>query len=280
MTFRIPILWLITAAVSVAATLTFAIAFYPRGATEEEKYAVAAQRKKAYDTIGQGTQEYSAGKIDAAVAKYREALTIDPKVSSAYYLIGTTELNDDKLNEAVAQFDQALAFDKYPEHIYNNRGVARMRLGDTKGALSDFDEALALRPSMLRPRINRGLLRLQQGDAAAAVQDLDSVIAACATPADGIVAYVGRGIARAKLGDLAGAEADLSLAREWAEGKERVLNILRNRAALRELKGDGVGAQVDRAEYERLKELPETSKEFVRPLKGAGDPTNGRDGQR
>ena len=117
---------------------------------------------------------------------------------------------------------------------------------------------------------------LQQGEPADAVRDFDTVIAGYTTPNDGIEVYIGRGIARAKLGDLAGAEADLSLAREWARGKDRVLNALANRAALREMKGDAAGTQADRAEHERLKDLPKKNKEFVRPMKGADEPTKGK----
>ena len=117
---------------------------------------------------------------------------------------------------------------------------------------------------------------MQQDDPAAARKDFDTVITGYQQPSDGIEAYVGRGIARAKLADLAGAEADLTLAREWAEGKQQMLGTLFNRAVVREMKGDAAGAQADRAEYTRLKDLPKESIEFVRPLKGADEPTKGK----
>jgi tetratricopeptide (TPR) repeat protein len=168
-----------------------------------------------------------------------------------------------------------LKSDKYPEHIYNNRGVAKMRTGDLKGALEDFDKALSIRPEFANARANRGLVFLQQGKLKESIAEFTAV-SGDGTKVPLIEPLVGRAIAKARMGDLAGAEQDLNAAVGIARTKDIRLNALLNRAALRDLKGDSAGAQADRAEYARLEALPKDDKEFKRPLPGAETATNGK----
>jgi tetratricopeptide (TPR) repeat protein len=279
MTLRISKLWLITAAVTVSGCLAFAITFYPRGWSDDEKFAVAAQRMKAYDTAAAGIDLATAEKKEAALTKFQEAETLDPGISTPHYLIGTLALTNGDPKTALAEFDQALKTDKFPEHIYNNRGVARLKSGDVKGAKEDFDKALSIRPEFVNARVNRGLLFLQQGDLKRSVADFDAILGDGAKPDRGIEPLIGRAIAKARLGDIAGAEQDLNVAVEWARAKDIRLNALLNRAALRDKKGDTAGAQADRAEYARLQEMPKDDKEFKRPLPGAEQQPTGRESQ-
>jgi Tfp pilus assembly protein PilF len=268
---RTSLLWPVTAAVSAVACLAFGVLFYPRGPDEEAKYAYAAKRKAALDMFSTGFEAHRAGRAEEATARYREAMAIDSTIGSGHYFLGTALFEAGKLDEAVKEFDQAIALEENRAHAYNSRGAARWRLGDAPGAARDFDASIAADPEFLAPHSNRGLLLLREGKPAKAVDEFDLVIAEFKSPHKGPAIYEGRGIARAMLGDTEGADADLTSAVEYGTGKERTLSALYNRARLREAKGDIAGAQADRAEYARLKDLPEKSERFARPLKGGDE---------
>jgi len=276
MTFRVGRLWQITAAATIAACFAFGIVFYPRGVSYEERYAFAAQRKKAYDTMAEGRLLHDDKKFDEAEAKFREAIALDPAIGSPHYLIGTQLLEQERYEAAIQEFDLALQLDRRYEHIMNNRGVARMHLGDLDGAMRDFTAAIDKRAWIRGPRANCGFIRLHRGEFAKAIEDFDAEMARFEKPSDAVEVYIGRGIARASMGDLAGAEEDLTTAVEWAGGKRHLLPALKNRAILREKAGNASGAQADWAEFNRLKDLSKESKEFERPLQGADEQPIGR----
>lgn len=275
---RIPILWIIAAALTAAACLIFALALNPARIDDEANYAHAAQRLKVYDTLAVGMQLQAEEKLDAAEATYRNALELDDTVASSHYLLGGIHLEEENPKEAIAEFDRAIPLQKRNEHVYNSRGVAYFRLDEPEAAERDFTTAMAREPEFSIAQLNRGLLRLREGRDDAALADFDAVIARFETPT-AMAAHTGRAIVLARKGDLAGAEQEFTTVVEYALGKERVLDALFNRARAREARGNAGGAQQDRNEYARLEALPETAERFVRPLKGAEEQPTGKAGQ-
>ncbi len=274
---RIPILWIIAAAVTAAACIAFALALNPRGIDDEKKYAHAAQRLKTYDTLNAGMELQAADKLDEAEAIYREALKIDDSVAPTHYLLGGVYLERDEPKEAIAEYDTAIPLAKRNEHVYNSRGVAHFRLGEFKEAEHDFTASMAREPDFTIAQLNRGLLRLREGRNDDALADFDAIIARFEKPT-AMAAHTGRGIILARKGDLAGAETEFTTVVEYSFTKERVLDALYNRAHVREARGNAAGAQQDRDEMTRLEALPTSAERFVRPLKGAEEPITGKAG--
>lgn len=274
---RIPILWFVTAALTAAGCVTFALALNPGSIDNDAQYAFAAQRLKVYNTLNDGMLEQFAGKLDDAETTYREAIAVDDTVAPAHYLLGDILLEEKNPKEAIAEFDRAIPLQKWNEHVYNSRGVAHFQMGEANAAEHDFTTAMATEPEFSIAQLNRGLLRLREGRNAEALEDFDAVIARFEKPT-AMAAHTGRGIIFARQGDLERAEQEFTTVVEHARGKERVLDALYNRAREREARGDAAGAQRDRDEYARLEALPETAERFVRPLKGAEEPT-GKAGQ-
>lgn len=272
MAVRIPTLWLVTSGVTAAACIIFVLALNPSGIDEEAKYAFALQRLKVYDALATGMQLESDDKIDEAEATYRAALELDDSVASTHYLIGGVLLERDQPEEAIAAFDRALPLQKRSEHVYNSRGVARFRIGEIEAAERDFTAAMSREPDFTIAQLNRGLLRLREGRNAEALADFNAVIDYFEKPT-AMAAHTGKAIVFERQGDLAKAEAELTIVVDYSRGKERVLDALYNRARIREARGDTAGAQRDRDEYARLEALPETAERFVHPLKGDEEPT-------
>jgi tetratricopeptide (TPR) repeat protein len=51
------------------------------------------------------------GKLDEAIASYRQALQIDPNLAAAHYNLGSALSNQGKLDEALAELEIAVRLD-------------------------------------------------------------------------------------------------------------------------------------------------------------------------
>jgi cytochrome c-type biogenesis protein CcmH/NrfG len=90
------------------------------------------------------------GNDDAAVANYREAIKLNPKLPGLYYEFGSLLYNsvDEKLQaEAAAQFEAALALDPKDEKAQLMLGEDAARKGDLKKALEAESRAVELQPN-------------------------------------------------------------------------------------------------------------------------------------
>jgi len=84
-----------------------------------------------------------------AIANYREAIKIDPKLPGAHFELGSLLYNstDEKLKaEAEAEFKAELALDPNNEKAYVMLGMISAKRGDTKAAYDYYSRALQLQP--------------------------------------------------------------------------------------------------------------------------------------
>lgn len=137
----------------------------------------------------------------AALAAYTDA-------SYPQVLAGDIYASFDKTAEAMKAFDRALAI-KPEVYIYLNRATSRPR-SDLAGRRGDIDAALALDPKSTPALGAKARLLLDQGDAAGAVALYAKGLEGA--PAD-LGLLLGRGIAYAKAGDRARADADFAAVR-------------------------------------------------------------------
>jgi predicted ABC-type ATPase/Flp pilus assembly protein TadD len=87
-----------------------------------------------------------AGQSDAAVAKLRQAASINP-TAHVYSQIAMVYAKQSRWPEALEALDQAGKLDSNYDMIYDNRGGIRAKTNDFAGAAEDYRHALALNPS-------------------------------------------------------------------------------------------------------------------------------------
>ena len=112
-------------------------------------------------------------------------------------------------------------------------------------AIADFDRAIELDGTRALAFVGRGIARHRKGDLAGAVADFDRAIE---REPDNPTVYSYRGSARAQAGDLDGAVEDL----ERGGGEKILIPVLLRRARTRALESDPVGAIRD---FERFLQL-------------------------
>jgi len=117
---------------------------------------------EAYNNLANVLQQ--TGRMDEAVGCYQQALRCRPDCAEAYTNLGTALTVLGRMDEAVACYGNALRIQPTCAEIHNNLGLALVEQGKLDDALASFDQALRLKPSFEEPRWNRSLLWLLQGD--------------------------------------------------------------------------------------------------------------------
>jgi tetratricopeptide (TPR) repeat protein len=110
------------------------------------KKAPPAPKLDADDYFEQGEDLVEAGKLQPALASYRQALNLRPKFPSALYEIGWVYNELGQYEAALAPLREALRYKPdYPE-AFNELGYAQRRLGKYSDAAESYRRAVALRP--------------------------------------------------------------------------------------------------------------------------------------
>ena len=166
----------------------------------------------------------SQGKTDealaeaAALAAFRDSAYPQVAAANAYSALGKT-------TEAMQAYDRALAI-KPEAYIYVKRAENRPK-ADLSGRRADLDAALALDPKYAAALADKARLLVEQGDTAAAIAMLSKALEGA--PND-LSLLLGRGLAYAKTGDKAHADADFAVARGHATRATELNNLCWSKA--------------------------------------------------
>jgi len=117
-----------------------------------------------------------AGRLDAAMADYNQALRLNPRYALAWANKGNVFFDLNRNDSALVCYDRALALRPGLSEPLNNRGSVRARMGDLHGAIADFTESIAADPSSRDGFSNRGLAYETLNDYERAIADYRRVI--------------------------------------------------------------------------------------------------------
>jgi len=132
-----------------------AVLLYPRSATAQRSLGEALARR---------------GRLEEAVARFRESDRLRPNNAMALNNLGNALKRLGRLQEAVAAFEKALRSHPDDLLIYVNLGGTLTELGRYEEARNRLEKALALAPSDAGAHANMGMLLLQQGQFEQALQ--------------------------------------------------------------------------------------------------------------
>ena len=117
------------------------------------------------------------GKMDGAIAFYREALKINPDYAEANYNLGYALSGVGRLDEAIAHYKKALAIQPEYAEAYNNLGNALSRESRVDEAVADYQEALRIKPDYADAYINLGNILSKEGRPDEAIADYEKALA-------------------------------------------------------------------------------------------------------
>ena len=91
-----------------------------------------------------GTDLQRQGEFEEAIAKYDEAVRLEPNFVNAYINRGLAYLGLDQYRRGVEDFDEAIRVDPSSAPAYGNRAMAHALLGNDEAAQQDLDRAVDL----------------------------------------------------------------------------------------------------------------------------------------
>jgi Flp pilus assembly protein TadD len=146
--------------------------------------ATAEDGPAAADTLGEhgtGTVAYEVGNLQAALVRYRQALSRDPRDAGALNNIGQVLVQLGRHAEAIPSFEQAIML-KPKEPVYHfNLGVALGKIDDWPRAVDAYRHAVDLAPTDARSLYNLGLALRKAGREEDAVVELQRATAQAPT---------------------------------------------------------------------------------------------------
>ena len=111
-----------------------------------------------------GIALWDQGKVAEAIACYCQALALKPNLVEAHHNLGNALYAQFLLEEAAACYHQALALKPDYVEAHYNLGNALLDQGKLAGAIACFRQALALKPNYVDAHLSLGLAFLSAGD--------------------------------------------------------------------------------------------------------------------
>ena len=123
--------------------------------------AMAPDQPMYHGNLGTALKEL--GRLDEAIASYREALAIEPDFADAHNNLGHALKTKGRLEDAVASYHKALAVKPDFAEAHNNLGVALRVMGKSDEAVASYRKALAIKPYYAAAHYNLGNLLTELG---------------------------------------------------------------------------------------------------------------------
>ncbi len=116
------------------------------------------------------------GKLDEAIAAYREAIRLNPDIAEAHVNLGFLLNQQGKFDESIAE--NRIAIRLKPDFVtaHNNLGFALAVQGKLDEAIAAYREAIRLDPNLLAAHMNLGSALNQQGKLDEAIAEYRTAI--------------------------------------------------------------------------------------------------------
>jgi len=100
--------------------------------------------------------QVAADDSDGKIARYTEAIRLDPKNALNYSERGIAWLSKRQYDKAIEDFSEVIRLDPRNFSAYGNRGMAWASKKETEKAFDDYDESIRLNPKNVLLYGNRG----------------------------------------------------------------------------------------------------------------------------
>jgi uncharacterized protein (TIGR03032 family) len=111
-----------------------------------------------------GTTLHKEGKLEEAIAAYRQCMTLDPTFPNARYNLGVALGDTEDNEEAFATMQAAAEAEPERAEIWNSLGYLACRQRRPRDGVSFYERAIELQPDYAQAHFNLGMTLLQLGD--------------------------------------------------------------------------------------------------------------------
>jgi eukaryotic-like serine/threonine-protein kinase len=127
-----------------------------------------------HSTLGDVLKDH--GKIEDAITEYREAVRIMPNDLRSHYFLGWILNDQGKLEEAIAEFKAANRINPDDPNPHNSLAVVLHKQGKLEEAIAEFRNAIQLKPDVAWPHSGLGDIFKEQGKQEEALAEFRQVI--------------------------------------------------------------------------------------------------------
>ncbi len=137
---------------------------------------IASSQGSAIGHNNLGNALLAEGRIEEALAAFRQALELKPDYAEAHNNYGMALAKKGESEEALREFKEALRLKPKLARAHNNLGIALGKRGQLIESEAEFREALRLDPSFADAHYNLGLALDEAGDLAGAEREYRSAL--------------------------------------------------------------------------------------------------------
>ena len=143
-------------------------------AAYKNAYAIKPDYADAYYNMGSALKDL--GKVEEAIAAYKKAIYIKPDYAEAYNNMGNALTDQGKVEEAIKAYKKGICIKPDCAKIYNNMGNALRNEGKLEKAIAAFKKACSLEPNLAETYNNLGVALKDQGKFEEAMEVYNKVI--------------------------------------------------------------------------------------------------------
>ena len=111
-----------------------------------------------------GNQLQKQGRLEEAIAAYRQCLQLQPTYLPARLNLGVTLGDLERYSEAVQELEQVIRAEARHAEAYNSLGFIYSRQGQLDEAIGYYERALQIRANYAQAHLNLGMTLLQRGE--------------------------------------------------------------------------------------------------------------------
>ncbi len=112
--------------------------------------------------------------LEYAAIAFQKAITLDPNMAIAYYLLGNTLYQMDRIEDAIVEYNKSIDANPFVPRVYNNLGTALADLGEYEEAIVQYDKALEIESNFALAVYNKGIALIQLGQKREGIELLQS----------------------------------------------------------------------------------------------------------
>ncbi|HDN79272.1 MAG TPA: tetratricopeptide repeat protein [Chloroflexi bacterium] len=134
------------------------------------------QAPSAEDHIEKGIEYARQGKLDEAVAEFKEAIRLEPDNAKAHYNLGLVYDKQGQFDQAIAEYKEAIRLD--PNHVpaRNNLGGIYYNQKRFDEAAAEFKEVIRIKPDYALAHRNLGALYATLGKNSEAIAEFETYL--------------------------------------------------------------------------------------------------------
>jgi superkiller protein 3 len=135
---------------------------------------ISPDSAQAHDNLGNALLQE--GKVDEAITHLQKALQIKPGFAQGHLVLGNALLQEGKVDEAIAHFQKALQINPDNADARINLGNVLFQKGNVAEAITHYKKALQIRPGDAQAHNNLGNALLQEGKVDEAIAHFQQVL--------------------------------------------------------------------------------------------------------